>query len=218
MKSSFLEKESNHKLILFFNGWGMDSSVVSHLKTEDYDVKAFCHYNHDFSIAEDSFSKYDEIILIAWSMGVWAAARALEGLNIQINRAIAINGTLEPVNDQLGIPEGIFKGTIDHFSERNKQKFDRRMLGSKDQFLKFNSKKMDRTLDNQLEELKIIYDLALNTNASISFDKAIIGKEDLIFPVQNQQNAWEGKAEIEYLDSPHFPFYAFSSWSEILDL
>ncbi len=217
MKSKFINK-NNDKLILFFNGWGMDELVVSHLGSEDFDVCIFYHYDEDFGFDKDILKNYKEIYLIAWSMGVWSAAKSLQEINIHFNKSIAINGTLSPVNDSFGIPKDIFKGTIEHFSERNKQKFDRRMLGSKEDFQRFRDIPNSRTLVNQLSELELIYKLAKDKAINFSLDKAIIGTRDLIFPTQNQINFWSKKTEVKEIDSAHFPFYNFNTWSEIVQL
>ena len=215
MKSKFINKE-NDKLILFFNGWGMDEFVVSHLATTGFDVCVFYHYDEHFDLDNTIFENYKEIYLVAWSMGVWAAGNIFQKTNFNFKKSIAINGTLSPVDDLFGIPEGIFKGTIENFSERNKQKFDRRMLGSKEDFQKYQDIPNSRTLENQLSELELIHKLAKNKTIDFSFDKAIIGTGDLIFPTQNQINFWSGKTEVKEIESAHFPFFNFNTWAEIV--
>ena len=44
MKYKWLNRRENKKIILFFNGWGMDENVVKHLDSEDYDVLMFFDY------------------------------------------------------------------------------------------------------------------------------------------------------------------------------
>ena len=75
MRYKWLNHKDNHKLIVFFNGWGMDECVVKHLECEDYNVLMFYDYNtldvdFDFSI----LNIYPEKNLIAWSMGVMVAS------------------------------------------------------------------------------------------------------------------------------------------------
>ncbi len=41
MKYKWLNKQNNKKLIIFFNGLGMDENAVNHLDTEDYDIVMF---------------------------------------------------------------------------------------------------------------------------------------------------------------------------------
>ena len=43
MKYKFYEN-NNNKLIIFFNGWGMDEIIVSHLDKEDYDLLILYDY------------------------------------------------------------------------------------------------------------------------------------------------------------------------------
>ena len=216
MKNKFINKANNEKLILFFNGWGMDELVVGHLDSEGFDICVFYHYDKDFNIDRNILKDYKEIYLIAWSMGVWAASKSFQGLNINLKKSVAINGTLNPVNDLQGIPVDIFKGTIDYFSDRNKQKFDRRMLGSKLDFQKYQQITSTRTIEDQLSELELIYSLAQNNELGFSFDKVLIGEQDLIFPSQNQRNYWTGRTEIKEIEGAHFPFFNYNTWAEII--
>lgn len=217
MKSKFLHKNNSSNLILFFNGWGMDESIVSHLEAGAYDVCVFQHYDSDFEVNVD-FEAYDNIYLIAFSMGVWSASKALQALDVKLDHKIAISGTCKPIDDEHGIPKAIFKGTIDHFSERNKHKFDRRMMDSKEDFETFKALANERRLEDQLEELELIYKMALENEVEFTFDKAIVGERDLIFPTKNQLQFWNNKAEIQTIESAHFPFFKFKSWSDLVQL
>ena len=65
------QKKENKKLILFFNGWGMNEAPVNHLKNDDFDVLILFDYrNFDFDFNQFDFSKYEKKYLICWSMGV----------------------------------------------------------------------------------------------------------------------------------------------------
>ncbi len=217
MKIKFVNHHQN-QLILFFNGWGMDETVVTHLDSSDYDMLICYHYNSDFSFDSSILESYEKVYLVAWSMGVWAAATTIQNLDIDITKAIAINGTLLPVDNIYGINKAIFKGTIEHFSERNKQKFDRRMMSSKADFQSYQSLLSSRTLEDQLEELKLIYALALQKTITFAFDKAVIGKNDLIFTEENQNNFWKNKVDIVEKEWAHYPFFNFLTWKDIIDL
>ena len=102
MRYKWLNQDSNNrKVLLFFNGWGMDECVVKHLDCEDYDVLMFYDYNSletDFDF--DLLKTYTEIALIAWSMGTMIAT-----LFPQINskNRTAINGTLKSIDTEYGI-------------------------------------------------------------------------------------------------------------------
>ena len=81
MRYKWLNKEGNNKLILFFNGWGMDECVVKHLNCEDYDVLMFYDYNTlDSDFDFNSLNIYTEKNLIAWSMGVMVGGKYLDKL------------------------------------------------------------------------------------------------------------------------------------------
>ena len=151
-------------------------------------------------------------------MGVWAAAQTFQTSSLDFKISIAINGTLSPVNDQFGIPESIFKGTIDHFSERNRLKFNRRMHRSKEDNHRFNNTLSTRGLEDQLQELKAIFTLAKDSEINFPFNKAIVGSADLIFPTKNQIQFWKDRSEIKELELAHFPFFQYKTWSEIVDL
>ena len=74
MKYEWLNRENNSEIIVFFNGWGMDENIVSHLDFDGYDVLMFYDYNSletdfDFSL----LNKYSKRYLTAWSMGVMIA-------------------------------------------------------------------------------------------------------------------------------------------------
>ena len=92
MEYKWLNRENNEKLIVFFNGWGMDECVVNHLQAENYDVLMFYDYNRletdfDFSVLNAYSKKY----LIAWSMGVYVSNLFYETLK-NFDKKIAIAG------------------------------------------------------------------------------------------------------------------------------
>ena len=107
MKFNLISKNDNSKVILFFNGWGQDHSIINHLDRSSYDIIAFSDYDDDFTIDESVLQNYSEINVVAWSMGVWACAKALQNTRLKLKRSIAINGTLRPIDDNKGISDFI---------------------------------------------------------------------------------------------------------------
>lgn len=59
-------------VILFFNGWGMDDSIHSHMKVpENYDFFSLTFpYDFDFKILKE----YEKVYFIGWSFGVFYMA------------------------------------------------------------------------------------------------------------------------------------------------
>ena len=137
MLHKWLNKKQNQKLILFFNGWSMDENPLKPLNFSHYDIVVFYNYqNIDIdNFLLDEINKYPEIILIGWSMGVWAGALCAKYFNIK--NSIAINGTLSPIDDNFGIPHAVYKGTIDNFSLKYREKFYKRMFKTSEEFEKF---------------------------------------------------------------------------------
>ena len=71
MKQTFIKKEGNPRLMLFFAGWGSEENLFRRPVEEGYDyLLCFDYRTLDFDYA--SIKGYTEIRLLAWSMGVWA--------------------------------------------------------------------------------------------------------------------------------------------------
>ena len=93
MNYKWIRKNNSDKIIIFFNGWGMDEYIVSHLDCEDFDVIVFYDYsNLDINI---DFLNYKEKHLVAWSTGVMTATLFDFG---KLDSAIAICGTPRPID------------------------------------------------------------------------------------------------------------------------
>jgi len=218
MQLEILHGVHSKKLILFFNGWGMDSGLVKHLLPEDYQVIEV----HDYTEMSFrfNFEKYNEINIIAWSMGVWAASVVLP--DIQYNNCIAINGTPFPCHNTYGIPEDVFEGTLKNWNEKNREKFERRVCGLSTAYDHFKSLANQRNTESQRLELKMIYDLIkMNSDSSEiqrnPFQNAVIGTKDLIYSLSNQLNSWSlYKVNHVVKVLPHFPFEKVTKWSDIL--
>ena len=78
--------------------------------------------------------------------------------------------------------------------------------------------------ENAKAELNALYNAAINApkqKSKIAWDKAIISKKDLIFPpkaVQNYFRNCEPKCALKSINAPHFAFYNFTTWEQILAL
>ena len=206
MKHFWLNKtNTNKKLIIFFNGWGMDEKIISHLECEDYDVVVLYDYNDlELDIQSLNLSQYTEKHIIAWSMGVMVATLFNFG---EIKTSTAICGTPFAINNEYGIPERIYNLTIKGFSETSSKKFMERMFIEKPSIETFS----DRTFDSKLSELKKM--LEYKPNTEFNFTKAIVGTDDKIIPTKNQLNYWDNPITI---NSGHCPFMLYKKWTELL--
>lgn len=201
MQYKWLNNKNNKKLIVFFNGWGMDEKVVEHLEFKDYDVLTFYDYRN-FEINNFDFTKYEQKYLIAWSMGVYVCNYFYEIFK-NFDKYIAINGTQKPIDDEFGIPKAIYDLTIENFNELSCSKFIKKI-----------STKLDpcsRATKELKEELIAIKYLKIKD--FFKFNKSIISNKDRIIPSQNQKNFWK---TFEEIDAPHYIFDLYKSWDELL--
>ncbi|MGN1152918.1 MAG: pimeloyl-ACP methyl esterase BioG family protein [Candidatus Gastranaerophilaceae bacterium] len=201
MKYKFF-KENNDKLIIFFNGWGMDDKIVSHLNRKDFDLLVLYDYR-DLDIDFPDIKHYSEKYLVAWSMGVMVST-LFDFDNIK--KYIAINGTPKAIDNKYGIPERIYKLTVRGFSPDSCKKFMERMFSTMPPIDSFSG----RTFESQKEELENIMGLQ---GKIVSFDKQIVSNNDNIIPTKNQLNYWKNP---EIINSGHCPFFEYESWLEIL--
>ena len=205
------KQENNKKLIVFFNGWGMNESPVEHLKNDDFDVLILFDYrNFKFDFNQFDFSKYDKKYLICWSMGVYAV-NLFKNYFDNFDKKIAINGTTKMIDDNYGIPKRIYQITIKLFNKDSCDKFIKNMF--KDGNINPNIK-ITKTLEELKEELISIQKIELNKE--LDFDLAIISDDDKIVPTKNQLNFWKNKAQIININSTHCPFEKYTSWMELL--
>ena len=208
MKYKWLNRGENNKIILFFNGWGMDKNVVKHLDCEDYDVLMFYDYNTlETDFDWDSLNIYSEKNLIAWSMGVMISGCLAPSLTLPLGegRKIAINGTLKPIHAEFGIHPKIYDLTINGFDEKGRNRFINSM------FLKKQEINPSRNIQNQHSELIALKNYKSNTD--FKYTKVIISDNDKIIPTKSQVKFWGVEPNIK---AGHCPFFEFEKWSELL--
>lgn len=210
MEYFWLNKKNNDKLILIFNGWGMNETPYNTLKCLDYDVLILSDYRNFNLDIEKLIEGYKEKYLICWSMGVYVAGYYDKILN-NFKRKIAINGTGLIVDNNFGIPEKIYDVTVKFLSESSLDKFIKNMF--KDGTLNPNIK-ITRNISELKEELIKIKNLKIN--GKINYDKVIISNMDRIIPSKNQFAYWKDRAEILEIQSTHCPFEKFQTFEEIL--
>ena len=216
MKYKWLNQKNNQKLIVFFNGWGMDECVVNHLLPDDYDVLMFYDYNSletDFDF--ENIYSYPKKYLIAWSMGVMTATL----LDIDYDFRTAINGTLKPIDDKFGIPKKIYDLTLRGFSPKGAERFIKNMFSNNlTPTLSLKNERENKVLlfpkrefENQKSELEAL--THYKANQDFKYDRIILSSKDKIIPTKNQSAFWGIESNIE---SGHCPFNHFKKWSELL--
>ena len=196
--------ETTRHLILLFLGWGMSPRPFEDVTMPGYDIAAVWDYRDMSATRLGELERYDEIVLVAWSYGVHAAARFLTSCPaLPVTARIAVNGTRFTADDTRGIPCAIFRATLDGLTERSVTKFNMRMCGGAGAYKAFASKAPLRNLAELKEELES-FDTA--PAPEMLWDKAFISDNDAIIPPANQLAVWRDEAvEIIRLDAPHLP-------------
>ncbi len=183
----------------------MDSKPLAGLSHPDFDILAVWDYRSatfDTNLAEG----YEEICVIAWSFGVYASQKVLPRLSDRLSACIAVGGTPYPIDDERGIPEKVFRATTEAMSERNLQKFYRRMCGSAEAHRKFSATLPDRDIEGLVEELHAISEE--KTAPLKTWTLALVTADDAIFPAENQRRAWDETHTAE-LPWPHLPDFQY---------
>lgn len=211
-------KQGRNSCILFFAGWGMDPRPFRQIPVSGHDLLMV----YDYSVLspseeiEKSLAVYKHLHLVAWSMGVWAAAVILAGRTGKLASATAVNGTLLPIDAQCGIDPDAYAAMIDNFSLPTLHAFYASMFSSPEEEKTFFNRLPARPFNNILDELVQLkqYYTAQRRVEDI-FDYHIVGSRDRIFPARNQVRCW-GRDRCTIIRAPHFPFYEWPAWDRII--
>ncbi|MDO5016756.1 MAG: DUF452 family protein [Porphyromonas sp.] len=223
MQTDIIHQAGNDRLLIFFTGWGTTPEVARHLE-----LPKGCDYLTAYDYREIAptdlppLTSYQEVYMVAWSMGVWAMDQLAAALP-RPTVAVAINGTPMPMHDLYGIPDHIFRGTLQGLDDANRQRFNRRMCGGKKLLAVYNTFAARSTEDLKAELYGTylqVKDLPEETPPQLSWSKAIVSGKDLIVPTANQLRYWErhGVPCRTLAGAGHYPLMEYRSWEEILDL
>ena len=206
MEQKFLIKDGYPLLTLFFSGWGGEECLFAGYRPSGSDFLLCCDYrNLDFD--PSLLEGYRGIKVVAWSLGVWVAGHVLQGKEAGFTEMIAVNGTPVPVDDRYGIPEQIFKGTLEHMDDTVLKKFRRRMCGTAEGLQAFMAHHPSRQAEGLKDELACLYEAVKSTSGSgavSGWTCAFVGARDRIFPAASQTAAWDGKVPVHVFDEEHY--------------
>lgn len=223
MQTNLIHQEGNDRLLIFFTGWGTTPEVAAHLQLPER-CDYLTAYDYRTVSPQDlpALGAYQEVYMAGWSMGVWALDILAEHLPSP-TKAVAINGTPLPMHNLYGIPDDIFRGTLEGLDDANRERFNRRMCGGKKLLAVFNSFSA-RSTEELREELYGTYlqvrDLPDDTPPKLPWSKAIVATKDLIVPTSNQLAYW-GRYHIAttLLEGiGHYPLMEYQSWDQIFQL
>ena len=139
---------------------------------------------------------YQQIRVVAWSMGVWVAERVLQGITLQ--SATAVNGTGLPCDDSFGIPYAIFKGTLENLEENTRSKFERRICGDKVSFERYQQFSA-RPFNEIHQELTALFAMIQQDKRTdlIHWTNTWISSRDKIFIPANQHQYWASRCGVQ---------------------
>ena len=213
MKQLFIKKNNTKRLNLVFLGYGQDGRIFESLKNCSSDDIALV-YDYENDVFDASlYSSYNSIHLITWSMGVMIAPKVLSKFDLlgKVESSSAINGTLEGIDDEFGIPLKMWNATIDSLSESSVLKFYRRMCSDAalyEEYLKFRP---ERDIDSLRAELIFIREFSERPQPEgFNYNIAFVGLKDKIISPVNQINSYK-KTDTAFfeVDCAHYSFELF---------
>jgi pimeloyl-[acyl-carrier protein] methyl ester esterase len=217
MKTYIRRRDKNTQLVVLYGGWGTDENVFTSFCNDEFDFILFYNYSADEAFVLPEMKTYDRVILIGWSLGVWAAEYLSSKTGIKADLTIAVNGTPIPADNQYGIPLNVFEGTLNNITEENMEKFYFRMFGDKKNYLLNIDKVPHRTLKSLHDELRWLYNRIMEQKEpGFRWDYAVTSKIDRVFPSENTQSYWSKEKETRHIILP-YPHYFFHKWSNYLE-
>lgn len=206
MQIEWLKKEGHETLLTIFMGWGCDTAMIKDIEFNNVDIVAIFNYE-DIELEPLRAiykEKYKSHKLIAWSFGVWASdLAASRGLLPEFQRAIALNGTPKPIDNEYGIPEKLFMLTLNGLKRVGMTTFYER-ISSDNEIVK-----PSRSLTEMYQELQNLYDLSKESDiSSIAWSCGVVGGRDLVFPPSAMQRYWEKRdIFVRFIEQmEHYPF------------
>ncbi len=219
MKQVFVgDNGNNRRLILIFAGWGMDAGVFSDISVSGYDIMVVWDYR-DKAFDFSAMSRYSEVYVFAWSFGVFIASLVMNEFDgVPVMLRVAINGSMTPVNDETGIPEMIFQGTLSGLNDRSLVKFYRRVCDGSDDYQKFARQVPDRGIEELREELMRIYEMSRDAKLpDVVWDRVVISDNDRIFSPANLDKAWSVLPRVRHIPGGHYVDFQKIIEQEIID-
>ncbi|MHB1350825.1 MAG: DUF452 family protein [Desulfobulbus sp.] len=217
MRSCWLSRSGQPCCLLFFAGWGMDPEPFRPIVPQGHDLLMFYDYRELGRPEPAEFfpGQYQRVDLLAWSMGVWVAGHLLGGYRRHLRAAVAVNGTLTPIDDRGGIPEQAFAEMLTTFSPAALTEFYRSMFDDRAGAARFLNQRPERPDEEIGEELAALRNhwSALGPAPDI-YTAVLAGARDRIFAGRNQVRAW-GRERCRLFSGPHFPFYDLD-WDALL--
>lgn len=217
MQTCWLSRTGQSSCLLFFAGWGMDPAPFRPLAFKGHDLLLFYDYRALDRVDPAALLPpgYQRLILLSWSMGVWVAGHLLAGQRHRLSTAMAVNGTLTPIDDRTGIPVRAYTDMLTAFSPQILLDFYASMFIDRAGLKLFLANRPERAageIRSELADLRARYQV--HGPAADIYSRHLVGSRDRIFPARAQVRSW-GREQCRLLPCPHFPFYDLN-WDDLL--
>lgn len=192
-------------IIVFFNGWGMGEEVLKEFKNQNkYEI---LNVSFPYKIDKNKLKKYEGIIFIGWSFGVYYMCRFLnDNSDIEYKNVIAINGTPEIIG-KYGIMEKVYNLTLKGMNEENLEKFYINM--------DCELRPQNKDIEDLIYELRYLRENYIPQENKIT--KGIVSTNDKIIKSKNQIKYYESKdIDLKKVDGGHYIFPQLNSWEDII--
>ncbi len=191
-------------------GWGMGPEPFAGIKVSGADIFLCYDYREQISAPDrELFCGYQQLHLVAWSMGVWVASWCFGGNDFSFVSAAAIGGTIHPIDDRRGIAAEFFIDMAENLDEQKICSFYDSMFTSPVQqkmFMKCRPRRSISSLRAELFNISTMVQAKNNRDMNDIYDLKIITLRDRVFSARNQLRAW-GREKSVRMEWPHFPFY-----------
>lgn len=217
MQTCWLTRSGQPSCLLFFAGWGMDPEPFRTIAPQDHDLLMFYDYRELNEPEPAAFLPrgYQHLTLLAWSMGVWVAGHLLAGYRQQLGTAVAVNGTLTPIDDQAGIPAQAYAEMLATFSPHALLAFYRSMFVDQAGLELFLTNRPRRPVEEIRVELAALRSHYLVRGpAPDIYSRRFVGSRDRVFAARAQIRGW-GRERCHTFQGAHFPFYD-PGWADLL--
>ena len=195
----------------------MDTTPFTGFDNQGLDVCFIHDYRQLHPFTPDGLSRYDQVHLVAWSMGVWAAGKFLNANGANLTSSTALGGTLSPIDPDRGIPPERYENLVSTFGDQTLDDFYRAMFDDPAGLARFLAHRPQHSLPALANELHAFRQAFLEHGDGVDiFTRKLVTKRDRIFSGRNQLRAW-GKENAHNLPWPHFPFYGLSGWRALID-
>ncbi|HFC97321.1 MAG TPA: DUF452 family protein [Thermosulfurimonas dismutans] len=196
------------ELRVFFCGWGMDERPFLELVPPGKRLLLLYDYR-DPEIPAGIPEEAATAPVLAWSLGVYWALRLRKFFRGPL---VALSGTGAFAHREFGIDPRLVRLTLEGLKrdgEVVRERFFFRMFSSKDHLKRFRRSLPQRALSEAVEELAASLELPPIFPSPGDDLRAVIPREDRIFPPRAQRRFWErAGVPTEEISGGHFPFYA----------